>query len=64
MAMQVADAQTVLGKVASVTFKGENETTRFFRQGQALWVRAIAGGPAPTEKARNGPSIMGDPPHS
>ena len=38
LAMQEANRQTVLGNFAGVTFKGENETTRFFRQGQAFWV--------------------------
>ena len=41
MAMQAADATTVLGDFNEVTFKGEVETARFFRQGAEYWVNTL-----------------------
>lgn len=38
LAMQPATADTVLGNFADVHFKNDNETTRFFRQGEQFWV--------------------------
>jgi predicted CXXCH cytochrome family protein len=38
LAMQAADANTVLGNFESATFKGEKETTRFFRKGDDFWI--------------------------
>lgn len=40
LAMQVANARTVLGNFDSVTFKGDQETTRFFRKDEDFWVNA------------------------
>ena len=38
LAMQVADAQTVLADFNDRSFKAEGETTRFFRKDDAFWV--------------------------
>ncbi|WP_095079149.1 tetratricopeptide repeat protein [Pseudomonas sp. Irchel s3h17] len=38
LAMQVADAGTVLANFDNSTFKGEKETTRFFRKDDGFWV--------------------------
>ncbi|MBV4484813.1 tetratricopeptide repeat protein [Pseudomonas sp. SWRI153] len=38
LAMQPANAQTTLGDFNNVTFKSENETTRFTRKGEEFWV--------------------------
>lgn len=38
LAMQVADAKTVLGNFDNRTFKGNGESTRFFRKDDAFWV--------------------------
>lgn len=38
LAMQAAAPATVLGDFNKVTFKGDKETVRFFRQGQEYWV--------------------------
>ncbi|WP_192564835.1 tetratricopeptide repeat protein [Pseudomonas gozinkensis] len=38
LAMQPANAETMLGDFNNVTFKGENETTRFSRKGDDFWV--------------------------
>jgi predicted CXXCH cytochrome family protein len=38
LAMQTANAQTVLGDFNSVTFKGNAETTGFFRKDREFWV--------------------------
>jgi predicted CXXCH cytochrome family protein len=38
LAMQAANAQTLLGDFNNVTFKAENETTRFSRKGDEFWV--------------------------
>ena len=40
LAMQVADEHTVLADFKDSTFKGENETTRFFRKDAGFWVNA------------------------
>jgi predicted CXXCH cytochrome family protein len=40
LAMQVANARTVLGNFDSVTFKGDQETTLFFRKDEDFWVSA------------------------
>lgn len=37
-AMQTASEANVLGNFADVKFKGETETTRFFRKGEEYWV--------------------------
>lgn len=37
-AMKPASAGNVLGDFADITFKGETETTRFFRKGDEYWV--------------------------
>jgi len=38
LAMQAANAETMLGDFNNVTFKAENETTRFSRKGDEFWV--------------------------
>lgn len=38
LAMQAANAETMLGNFNNITFKGENETTRFSRKGDEFWV--------------------------
>jgi predicted CXXCH cytochrome family protein len=38
LAMQAANAETLLGDFNNVTFKAENETTRFSRKGDEFWV--------------------------
>lgn len=38
LAMQVADEQTVLANFKDSSFKGESETTRFFRKDAGFWV--------------------------
>lgn len=38
LAMQDATADTVLGDFKDITFKAENETTRFSRKGDGFWV--------------------------
>lgn len=38
LAMQAANAETLLGDFNNVTFKTENETTRFSRKGDEFWV--------------------------
>ncbi|MGJ7515369.1 tetratricopeptide repeat protein [Pseudomonas baetica] len=38
LAMQAASAETMLGDFNNVTFKAENETTRFSRKGDEFWV--------------------------
>ena len=38
LAMQEANAETMLGDFNNVTFKAENETTRFSRKGDEFWV--------------------------
>jgi len=38
LAMQTANAQTVLGNFDSVAFKGDKETTGFFRKDEEFWV--------------------------
>ncbi|WP_415756467.1 tetratricopeptide repeat protein [Pseudomonas sp. LT1P18] len=38
LAMQEANAETMLGDFKNVTFKAENETTRFSRKGNEFWV--------------------------
>ncbi|KJZ43710.1 tetratricopeptide repeat protein [Pseudomonas fluorescens] len=38
LAMQEANAETMLGDFKNVTFKAENETTRFSRKGDGFWV--------------------------
>ena len=38
LAMQAANPQTVLADFNNVSFKGEGETTRFFRQNEDFWV--------------------------
>lgn len=40
LAMQIANAQTVLGDFDSVAFTDDQETTRFFRKGEDFWVNA------------------------
>lgn len=40
LAMQPATAETMLGDFNNVTFKAENETTRFVRKGDEFWVNA------------------------
>ncbi|CAI8744501.1 conserved hypothetical protein [Pseudomonas sp. IT-93MI4] len=38
LAMQAANGETMLGDFNNVTFKAENETTRFSRKGDEFWV--------------------------
>lgn len=38
LAMQLANAETMLGDFNNITFKAENETTRFSRKGDEFWV--------------------------
>ncbi|SDP08239.1 doubled CXXCH domain-containing protein [Pseudomonas arsenicoxydans] len=38
LAMQPANAETMLGDFNNVTFKAENETSRFLRKGDGFWV--------------------------
>ncbi|MCU0070278.1 tetratricopeptide repeat protein [Pseudomonas koreensis] len=38
LAMQAATAETMLGDFNNITFKAENETTRFLRKGDEFWV--------------------------
>ncbi|QAX84966.1 hypothetical protein C2E19_14360 [Pseudomonas sp. DTU12.3] len=38
LAMQPANAETMLGDFNNITFKAENETTRFSRKGDQFWV--------------------------
>jgi predicted CXXCH cytochrome family protein len=38
LAMQPANAETMLGDFNDITFKAENETTRFSRKGDEFWV--------------------------
>ncbi|WP_367084659.1 tetratricopeptide repeat protein [Pseudomonas sp. HOU2] len=38
LAMQAANGETLLGDFNNVTFKAENETTRFSRKGDEFWV--------------------------
>ena len=40
LAMQTANAETMLGDFNNVTFKAENETTRFSRKDSGFWVNA------------------------
>ena len=40
LAMQTANAETMLGDFNNVTFKAENETTRFSRKDGGFWVNA------------------------
>ncbi len=40
LAMQPATAETTLGDFNNVTFKAENETTKFTRKGDEFWVNA------------------------
>lgn len=41
LAMQPANAQSVAGNFDDTTFKGEKETTRFFRRGADYWVNTV-----------------------
>jgi predicted CXXCH cytochrome family protein len=43
LAMETASDQSVLGDFNTTTFKGEKETTRFFRKGQEFWVNTVDG---------------------
>jgi len=43
LAMQTADDKSVLGDFNTATFKGETETTRFFRKGSEFWVNTVDG---------------------
>lgn len=41
LAMQTATDQSVLGDFADKVFKGENEVTRFYRQGAEFWINTV-----------------------
>ncbi|MEG0861253.1 MAG: cytochrome c3 family protein [Pseudomonas sp.] len=41
LAMQAATDKSVLGDFTDSLFKGENEVTRFFRQGDEFWVNTV-----------------------
>lgn len=43
LAMQTATGQSVLGNFNNTTFKGEKDTTRFFRKDDDFWVNTVDG---------------------
>ena len=43
LAMETASDQSVLGDFNTTAFKGEKETTRFFRKGEEFWVNTVDG---------------------
>ncbi|MFK3971291.1 tetratricopeptide repeat protein [Pseudomonas sp. NPDC087358] len=49
LAMQTASEQSVLGDFNSAAFKGETETTRFFRKDGEFWVNTVDGNGKPQD---------------